>query len=263
MQWKATHKDRTDSPPKTPTEGVISIIGANMTIEGDSETEGSLRIEGTIRGDVRAGKSVVIGRGGLPQQRLRGGGGHGNSCPLRSSLLLAGTVLLALGCGDTGGLLVVVKPVNPSMVLLPNELCSDNGTSAIATFEDDNLLAVVRSTLGLGSIDDLTCNLLPGLATLGASTAGIESLVGIQNLTNLTSLQLNNNDITALSSLSGLTALANLTLDDNPDLGNIQPLLNNSGLATGDNVSLTNTSVRCVDVVALEAKGVSVTSDCP
>ena len=72
-----------------------------------------------------------------------------------------------------------------------------------------------------------------------------------------------NNDITALSSLSGLTALANLTLDDNPDLGNIQPLLNNSGLATGDNVSLTNTSVLCVDVVALEAKGVSVTSDCP
>ena len=36
-----------------------------MTIEGDSETNGSLRIEGTVRGDVRAGKSVVIGRGGL------------------------------------------------------------------------------------------------------------------------------------------------------------------------------------------------------
>ncbi len=36
-----------------------------MTMEGDSETEGSLRIEGTIRGNVRAGKSVVIGKGGL------------------------------------------------------------------------------------------------------------------------------------------------------------------------------------------------------
>ena len=65
MQWKATHKDRTDAPPKTPTEGVISIIGADMTVEGDSETNGSLRIEGTIRGDVRAGRSVVIGKGGL------------------------------------------------------------------------------------------------------------------------------------------------------------------------------------------------------
>ena len=70
MQWKATHKDRTDAPPKTPTEGVISIIGANMTIEGDSETEGSLRIEGTIRGDVRARKSVVIGKDGLLEGSL-------------------------------------------------------------------------------------------------------------------------------------------------------------------------------------------------
>ena len=65
MQWKATHKDRTDAPPKTPTEGVISIIGADMTMEGDSETDGSIRIEGTLRGDVRAGKSVLIGKNGL------------------------------------------------------------------------------------------------------------------------------------------------------------------------------------------------------
>ncbi len=36
-----------------------------MTIEGDSETDGSLRIEGIIRGNVRAGKSVVIGKDGL------------------------------------------------------------------------------------------------------------------------------------------------------------------------------------------------------
>ena len=37
---------------------------------GDSETDGSLRIEGIIRGDVRAGKSVVIGRGGLLEGNL-------------------------------------------------------------------------------------------------------------------------------------------------------------------------------------------------
>ncbi len=49
----------------TPPEAVISIIGVGMTIEGDSETDGSLRIEGTIRGSVRAGKSVVVGRDGL------------------------------------------------------------------------------------------------------------------------------------------------------------------------------------------------------
>lgn len=32
---------------------------------GDSDTDGSLRIEGTVRGNVRAGKSVVVGKGGL------------------------------------------------------------------------------------------------------------------------------------------------------------------------------------------------------
>ena len=51
--------------PNTPPEAVISIIGAGMTLEGDSETDGSLRVEGTIRGNVRAGKSVVIGKDGL------------------------------------------------------------------------------------------------------------------------------------------------------------------------------------------------------
>ena len=61
---------KTDVPPTTPTEGVISIIGVGMTVEGDSETDGSLRIEGTIRGDVRAGKSVVIGKGGLLEGNL-------------------------------------------------------------------------------------------------------------------------------------------------------------------------------------------------
>ncbi len=44
---------------------VISIVGAGMTMKGDSETDGTLRIEGTICGDVRAGKSVVIGKDGL------------------------------------------------------------------------------------------------------------------------------------------------------------------------------------------------------
>ena len=49
----------------TPPEAVISIIGAGMTLIGDTETDGSLRIEGTVRGNVRAGKSVVIGKDGL------------------------------------------------------------------------------------------------------------------------------------------------------------------------------------------------------
>ncbi len=53
------------TPPTTPPEAVISIIGVGMTLVGDTDTDGSLRIEGTVRGSVRAGKSVVVGRDGL------------------------------------------------------------------------------------------------------------------------------------------------------------------------------------------------------
>ena len=52
-------------PPATPPEAVISIIAVGMSLDGDCETDGSIRIEGTVRGNVRAGKSVVIGKDGL------------------------------------------------------------------------------------------------------------------------------------------------------------------------------------------------------
>jgi len=48
-------------------DSVISIIGPGMRVIGDCETEGSIRIEGEVRGGVRAGKAVVIGRDGLVQ----------------------------------------------------------------------------------------------------------------------------------------------------------------------------------------------------
>ena len=42
-------------------EAIISIIGPGMNVVGDCETEGSIRIEGSITGSVRAGKAVVVG----------------------------------------------------------------------------------------------------------------------------------------------------------------------------------------------------------
>lgn len=48
-------------------DSIISIIGPGMRVIGDCETEGSIRIEGEVRGAVRAGKAVVIGRDGLVQ----------------------------------------------------------------------------------------------------------------------------------------------------------------------------------------------------
>lgn len=46
-------------------DNVISIIGPGMRVRGDCETDGTLRVEGTVEGTVRAGKAVVIGKDGV------------------------------------------------------------------------------------------------------------------------------------------------------------------------------------------------------
>ena len=228
--------------------------------------------------------------------------------------LLIGSLLLPLGCGGTSsppsppGPRVDDNRTDPNapLVLQPGELCSDHTGYVIATFEDASLQAAIRAELSLGA-QDLTCGLISGLTVLNASSAGIESLAGIQNLTSLTELNLGDNSITDISALSGLTSLttlflfrnsitdisalsgltsltnldlgsnsisdisalsgltilADLSLDSNRDLTNIQPLLDNAGLDTFAEVDLTNTNVSCADVAALEAKGVTVESDCP
>lgn len=50
--------------PPRPNESSMSIIGPGMRITGDLATEGTVRVEGTIEGTVRAGKAVVIGKEG-------------------------------------------------------------------------------------------------------------------------------------------------------------------------------------------------------
>ena len=55
-------KDRgSGAPPET----VISIIGPGMQVVGECTTDGTLRIEGSVRGSVRAGKAVVVGKEGV------------------------------------------------------------------------------------------------------------------------------------------------------------------------------------------------------
>lgn len=56
-------RDRDNSA--TSPESVISIIGPGMTIIGDCETDGTVRIEGAVQGSVKAGKAVVIGKQGV------------------------------------------------------------------------------------------------------------------------------------------------------------------------------------------------------
>lgn len=200
----------------------------------------------------------------------------------RLPLLLIGSFLLPLGCGD---------PTGP--VLQPSALCSAHGPTAIATFEDVNLEVAIRVALGVGGQGDLTCGQVAGLTSLQASGRGIVSLVGIQNLTGLEDLGLSINEITDPSPLSGLTRLEllaidvnlitdisalsglinlfTLRLDENTNLSDIQPLLDNTGLPPGEvdgrrgdtTVFLVLTKVSCEDVLALRAKGLLVVSNFP
>ena len=43
-------------------ENAISIIGTGMQIQGDIVTDGTVRVEGKIKGTIRAGKAVVLGK---------------------------------------------------------------------------------------------------------------------------------------------------------------------------------------------------------
>jgi cytoskeletal protein CcmA (bactofilin family) len=63
-------KEKEQPAPPASREGVISIIGPGMRVVGDCETEGTLRIEGTVEGTVRAGKAIVVGKDGVVEGDL-------------------------------------------------------------------------------------------------------------------------------------------------------------------------------------------------
>ncbi len=158
----------------------------------------------------------------------------------RVLLLGIGTLLLPLGCAGTDA------PTGPPIPLAPSELCSDHSDAAIATFEDAILEAQIREALSVGAQEDLTCGLVSGLTELDASFAGIESLMGIQNLTSLTDLFLGSCfSISDISPLSGLTSLTSLYLDHNSitDIGAL------SGLTSLTIIRLNHNSI--TDISAL------------
>ncbi len=150
----------------------------------------------------------------------------------RALLLIVGSFLLPLGCGgdaeavDEYGQTAQDPP--SVTVKAPLVLCGDHPDVTIATFEDANLEAAIRAALSLGAQEDLTCGLVSGLTNLTARNAGIESLVGIQNLTGLTRLNLDGNSITDISGLSGLTSLTRLYLNHTSitDISSLSGLMN-------------------------------------
>jgi cytoskeletal protein CcmA (bactofilin family) len=56
----ARDRDTSSAAP----ESVISIIAPGMRIIGNCETDGTVRVEGTVEGGISAGKAVVVGKQG-------------------------------------------------------------------------------------------------------------------------------------------------------------------------------------------------------
>lgn len=136
--------------------------------------------------------------------------------------------------GALAGLCLGVLAVNSAtaqQILAPDENCSGN-PQAIATFADSVLEGIVRNALDIGEREPLRCDLLAGLTALNASGPGptryvsgspewedpdhvFHDLSGIQNLTGLTRLSMNNRGLTDIGPLAGLTGLTALNLHTN------------------------------------------------
>jgi Leucine-rich repeat (LRR) protein len=158
----------------------------------------------------------------------------------------------------------------------------------VVDFPDWGLDQAVRSATGKPT-GDIMMSDLEGLTTLHADDYGIADFTGIEYCRDLTTLVLTNNDFSDLSGLEGLSRLVSLQLSMNEvvDIGvlaglvnldsldlasnyirDIHPLVQNSGLGSGDYVDLTSNSdlsgASCsTHIPELEARGATVKHDCP
>ncbi|MHC4089453.1 MAG: leucine-rich repeat domain-containing protein [Planctomycetota bacterium] len=186
---------------------------------------------------------------------------------------------LSLDNNSIGDISALSKLTSLTALMLRNTSISDISplsglTSLKILWLNNNSITDIGALSGLtslgvlelagNSITDISA--LSGLTSLtswlGLSGNSISDISALSGLTNLTTLYLGHNSITDISALSGLTSLGYLELWSNSNLTDIQPLLDNTGLGAGDTVDLRVTNVSCTDVAALQAKGVTVTSDC-
>ena len=119
---------------------------------------------------------------------------------------------------DTDGDVILQVPadVADDQATNPNTASfSETVSVAPIWIPDPNLRAIIRDGLGLGLGDDFARTDLEDLIILNGPSRQIDDLTGLENATNLTQLDLNDNFISDLNPLSDLTALTTLKLNDN------------------------------------------------
>ena len=149
------------------------------------------------------------------------------------------------------------KPRNfkgANTMLFSNAITDISPLSRMTELRDLNLhtqeISDLRPLSGLSSLIELRL--------AGNSFTDLSPLKKLRTLENL---ELTGNSLTDLTALSGLTNLQRLDLRYNPDLSDIQPLLDNPGIGKGDIIELRFTSVTCSNQESLAVKGVEVRTE--
>lgn len=113
---------RPDSSSNSPSGAGYSVLDAQLTLRGDIETEGTLRIDGRLEGSIRRADVVVLGTGAsvvgdiTAREVIVGGTVHGNvsaseRVELQPSAVVtgdieAGAIMIHEGCSVQGRLSV-------------------------------------------------------------------------------------------------------------------------------------------------------------
>ena len=108
---------------------------------------------------------------------------------------------------------------------------------AAVNLPDPNLRAKIETALGKASGDPISAAEMETLTTLTAQNAGITNLTGLETATNLTELQLWDNQLSNISPVVGLTSLTKLYLWGNTisDISPVAGLTNLKRLYLGEN----------------------------
>lgn len=171
---------------------------------------------------------------------------------------LSGLDPIALSLTDN--LISDVRPLAPltGLQLLALDRNEISDISPLAGMTDmlrlvlfQNLIQDLTAAADMGRLDliDVGQNPRPDLAPL----SGLETL---------TVVGLDGADIVDITPLGGLTLLRLVVVDNNRDLTDIQPLIDNRGFGTRSELWIRDTSVSCADIATLSARGVTVLSDC-
>lgn len=101
------------------------------------------------------------------------------------------------------------------------------------------------------------------LQTLDVGRNTVPDLSALTELDNLLIIGIESTTATDLSPLLDMILLSLVKLNDNRELSDIRPLIDNPGVGRDDTVWLERTAVSCEDIEALREKRATVTSNCP